>query len=52
MQLSTEGCHLEACKKYYEISHNCITENTFKHPNVYFNLSRNIFENTSSDTEN
>ncbi|XP_076177724.1 DNA primase large subunit isoform X3 [Ptiloglossa arizonensis] len=46
--LSKEGFYLEACKKYYEITHNCITENTFGHPNVYFNDSCKRFENMFS----
>ncbi|XP_076245960.1 DNA primase large subunit [Calliopsis andreniformis] len=50
MQSSKEGSYLDACRKYYEISHNCITEKIFEHPNDYFNQSRKIIESTS-DTE-
>ncbi|XP_076622542.1 DNA primase large subunit isoform X2 [Colletes latitarsis] len=52
MQLSKNGFYLEACKEYYEITHNCITRNTFDHPNVYFNYSCKMFESMYSDTGN
>ncbi|XP_053974306.1 DNA primase large subunit-like isoform X1 [Hylaeus volcanicus] len=51
IQLSRGGYYLEACKKYFEITHNCITHSTFDHPNLYFNYSRNTFESAYSDSE-
>ncbi|XP_012154352.1 DNA primase large subunit [Megachile rotundata] len=51
VQLSKEGSYLQACKNYYEITHNCITEKSFDHPNVYFDYSCTMFENMYLDTE-
>ncbi|XP_076644165.1 DNA primase large subunit [Halictus rubicundus] len=51
VQLSKEGRYLQACKTYYEATHNCIIEKTFHHPNVYFAHSLKRIETVCSDTE-
>lgn len=38
-----EGSYTNACKKYYEIMHNCITDKVFDHPNIYFKNSMDEF---------
>lgn len=48
VHLSKEGSYLKACKMYYDIMHNCITDQTFQHPNTYFNCSCKQFENIYS----
>lgn len=50
-QLSKQGSFLDACTKYYEITHNCITGDKFGHPNIYFNHSCKVLEGTCSDEE-
>ena len=50
-QLSKQGSYQNACRSYYEITHNCIIENTFDHPNIYFDHSCKVFEDICSDGE-
>nr|XP_031844013.1 DNA primase large subunit-like isoform X2 [Nomia melanderi] len=50
VELAKEGCYLDACKRYYEITHNCVTEKCFEHPNAYFTHSLKYLESLCSGT--